>query len=202
MEETETYFQRPIHVEEPYYTPPTYVQEAARAQAEAERTRSKGRDIHHQDGNIQSTSKAPIGNKSPIFTWSIKTGNTINTYPYALVDEISPEEAPTPQQQMRALLAHMHYKLLSSSDVLTAQSYNNLPLKTRSDIDREMYNLGKSCHIGEHKFSLLASFVSRLSRVLGHFIDEDYDCIVKGKIWAAAHLIILVCFDLPISLCP
>lgn len=199
MGETDRYFQRPTHVEDPYYIPPPYVQEAARAQVEAEKTQSKGRSIHQEDGDAQSTSKAPPGNKNPIFTWSIKTGNTINTYPHAPVDEISPRKTPTPQQQMRALLAHMHYKLLSSSDVLTAQSYNSLPLKTRSDIDREIYNLGKSGHIDGHIFTLLVSFVRRLSRVLGHFIDEDYDCIVKGKVWAAAHLVILTFGFIPVD---
>lgn len=49
-------------------------------------------------------------------------------------------------------------------------------------------------HLDNHIFALLATFVHRLSRVLGCFIDEDYDCIVKGKVWAAAHVIILVGF--------
>lgn len=58
-----------------------------------------------------------------IFAWSIKsnTHDAVDSHPPPARAEVSQRDKPAPKQQMRALLAHMHYKLLFGSSLLIAQ---------------------------------------------------------------------------------
>lgn len=199
MEKIDTFIQRPETVEGSYYIPPLYVLEAAKIQAEIDETRSES----HAIGQGEGISKASAGVKQPIFKWPIKENiddESVDGFPRAIGPEVSSEYKPTPKQQMRALLAHLHYKLIYAPGAFVAQHYNNLPLRTKSDVEKEITILHESHYLNNHIFALLVSFVRRLSHVLGCFIDEDYDCIVKGKIWAATHAVVQVCFYYSVSL--
>lgn len=193
MEKIDTFIQRPEAVEGPYYLPPLYVLEAAKFQAEIEETKSES----HAIGQGEDISKASAGVKQPIFKWPIKDNiddESVDSFSHAIRPEVSSEYKPTPKQQMRTLLAHLHYKLIHVPGQFVSQQYNNLPLRTKSDVEKEITNLRENHHLNNHIFALLASFVRRLSHVLGCFIDEDYNCIVKGKVWAATHAVVQVGF--------
>lgn len=193
MEKTDILIQRPETVEDPYYIPPLYVLEAAKSQAEVEETEPES----HHIGQGEGIPKASAGVKQPIFKWPIKENidyKSVDGSPHAIRTEVSSEHKPMPKQQMKALLAHLHYKLIHISGPFVAQQYNNLPLKTKLDVEKEITNLREHHHLNKHIYVLLASFVRHLDHVLGCFIDEDYDCIVKGKVWAATHALIQVSF--------
>lgn len=193
MEKIDTFIQRPEAVEGSYYVPPLYVLEAAKFQAKVEETRPGGHDI----GQEEDISKASAGVKQSIFKWPIKNNiddESVDSFSLEIRPEVSSEYQPTPKQQMKALLAHLHYKLIHVPGPFVAQQYNNLPLRKKPDVDKEIADLRENHNLNNHIFALLVSFVRRLSNVLGCFIDEDYDCIVKGKVWAATYAVIQVRF--------
>ncbi|KAE8356115.1 hypothetical protein BDV28DRAFT_145460 [Aspergillus coremiiformis] len=206
-----------LEIENPSYTPPRFVLEAATSQVETKvislESQSE-RDLHRPtEGGTQRTSTVGSGKKrSPPFKWSIKNKAqdtdllAYDAEPHAekaKTQNLNQQEAPvenetTATQRMRSLLAHMHYDILFNSEFSAAKKYNELPLKTLSGVMEEIKSLQISHPHHGHMLSLASLFVRQLSRILESFIGPDYDCIVVGKIWAAAHCLILT-FRHPLS---
>lgn len=193
-----------------YYTPPPYVLEAAKSQLDAEDagTRHTKEKISSQSttNDAQPATKKPA---QPIFRWSIGKNtpkidrdNKYETYARVTRDrpmkkiteqvEVPTADEPTPTQRMRSLLAHIHREILFSSNTHSSKNYNSLPLKTKSDVDSGIAHLRESKEVNSHILALFSSFSRQLSYILDCFIDRQYDCIVKGKIWAAVHELVMV----------
>jgi hypothetical protein len=92
--------------------------------------------------------------------------------------------------QIRSLLASLHSDLLFWPETSQACSYNRLPLRNRGDVKREIERLADEGHISAHQEKLLASFNEQISDIWDIFVPADYDCILKGKVWAAVDVLI------------
>ncbi|KAJ6031655.1 hypothetical protein N7540_002387 [Penicillium herquei] len=81
----------------------------------------------------------------------------------------------------------MHHEILFLLDLHSAHNYNKLPLKTKSDVDMQIASLRDTYKGNKHMIVLFSTFALRISQILHCFTDEDYDCIVKQKVWAAVY---------------
>ncbi|KAF5859391.1 hypothetical protein ETB97_002898 [Aspergillus alliaceus] len=212
MEDFSPLLDRAMDIEDPYYTPPVFVFDAAKSHAE---TKNVNPEINpettsHQsmNGGVQDTSAVLTEKeKRPFFKWPVKKDvhdmeplidgvDPISSRAYkATTPRLNRRESasghdPTPTQWLKALMAHMHYEILFNVDFHSAKKYNDLPLKTISDVEGELGSLYNHHQSNRHMLALARSFLRRLSRVLESFIGQDYDCIVKGKVWAAMHVLI------------
>ncbi|XHG04030.1 hypothetical protein AWENTII_007312 [Aspergillus wentii] len=161
--------------EDPYYWTPKYVMDAAKSQlAKAVR----------EDDSHRGEDKAGIESQA-IFKWPFKILYDAPDGTYKQDEHSISSDDPTPSQRMKALVAHIHHEILFSNGLRSVKSYNNLPLKTRADLNEHLANLRDSHHAYRHILTLASSFVSTVSDFLDCYIDKEYDCIIKGKVWAA-----------------
>ncbi|KAE8372474.1 hypothetical protein BDV26DRAFT_98978 [Aspergillus bertholletiae] len=175
----------------PYYLPPRIVLDAAKS----------------MNGGVQDTSTFTAEKeKRPLFKWLVKhdaqdtasLAGTFDPVSRSYKDttrsvkgcEVTPGDGPTPTQWLKLLMAHMHYEILFGVDFQSAKKYNALALKTKSDVEGELNSLYNSHQTNRHMVALGWSFVRHLSHILDSFIGHDYDCIIKAKVWAAAHAVI------------
>ncbi|KAL4971763.1 hypothetical protein BDW66DRAFT_164757 [Aspergillus desertorum] len=157
----------PQDIENPYYVPPIYVLDAAKLQAKKEESQSQGAL------NLQFSEKLPI------FQWAI-----INT---SGTDKPPPINDPTPSQRMRSLLAHVYRNMLFTTDSQFARTYNNLSLRTKLDVLKQITSLRLLHPMNGHILDLVSSFVLDVNGFLEQFIGKDYNSLAKGKVWAAVH---------------
>ncbi|KAJ5161828.1 hypothetical protein N7492_007220 [Penicillium capsulatum] len=193
-----------------YYMPPPYVLEAAKSQIDnedAETQHAKEKDIHRSTEN--GTQAAAGKRTQPIFRWAITKDTPKIDWdgkydPYNIrinrdrqmkkvppQIELSTADDPTPTQRMKSVLAHIHREILFSPDTRSSKNYNSLPLKTKSDVDRGIVRLRESQEVNSHILALFSSFARHVGYILDYFIDKKYDCIVKGKVWAAVHGLVM-----------
>ncbi|KAL3430185.1 hypothetical protein BDV09DRAFT_189492 [Aspergillus tetrazonus] len=174
----------PHDIENPYYVPPLYVLDAAKFQAKKEGSQSQGAlncNLNHPPTSA-SAQKVQFSEKLPIFQWAI-----INT---SGTDKPPPINDPTPSQRMRSLLAHIHRNMLFTTDSQFARTYNNLSLRTKLDVQKLITQLRLLHPINGHILDLVSSFVLDVNAFLEQFIEKDYNCLVKGKVWAALHTVV------------
>lgn len=196
-----------------YYTPPPYVLEAAKSQIDSEDAEIQHKKEKETPRSTDSGAQTLATKRTqPIFKWPISkdtpkiecddkydpySTRTTRNRPAKKVPqqvEVSPTDEPTPTQRMKSLLAHIHREILFSSDTRSSKNYNSLPLKTKSDVDSGIARLRESKEVNSHILALFSSFARHVGYVLDYFIDQKYDCIVKGKAWAAVHEIVMVRF--------
>ncbi|KAL2839484.1 hypothetical protein BJY01DRAFT_219207 [Aspergillus pseudoustus] len=160
----------PYRYIDPYYWPPDFVLEAARSQAKKE-----------QGESVEAQAKAdePRQQKLPIFKWTLGKPT---------VDE-APDE-PTPTQRMKSFLAYTHHDILFLSSLRLSRLYNTLPLATKSSVLKQIDTLRTKYHVNAYILDLILDFVRYTGDILDEFIDPIYDCIVKGKTWAAVSAVI------------
>jgi hypothetical protein len=198
--------QYPEDIDDPYYRPPAHVLEAAKSQAETQCSRQT---TLQQETTDRPAQMVAVKGRKPIFMWPIKDPSNAGLGAVALDDrplgdrlvnstrvphQVFSADVPTPIQWMKSLLAHAHRDILFTADIPSARNYNNLSLKTKSDIDKHIIILRDRYLVKSHILSLISSFVRHVSDILEYFIPEDYDCVVKGKAWAAVHTMLLVGF--------
>ncbi|KAL2868160.1 uncharacterized protein BJX67DRAFT_351219 [Aspergillus lucknowensis] len=177
---------------DPYYWPPAHVVDAAKLQAKNDAAHS----YNSQSGNygqLSGEGKEPFSHSGPdpetqpIFLWSIRQDTRTGSSGHG---QVTPDEKPTSMQWMKALVAYIHYEILFNADVRSAKNYNNLPLKTKQDAERELARIQEASSLNNHWASLMSSFIGSVNVFLDLFIDRDYNCTVRGKIWAAVYTII------------
>ncbi|PYH98957.1 hypothetical protein BO71DRAFT_425580 [Aspergillus ellipticus CBS 707.79] len=180
-------YKEPKDIEDPYYMPPSHVLKAAKSQVHDQSSQQKGSSQIPESATLTSAT----GTMLPIFSWSVKEGpddgdqSEYGSVRASLEQKTNSVETTTPRQRMRALLAHMHRELLFVSELRSAKNYNNLPLKTESDVNLQITTLQDTDQVKKHLLVLISSFVRRVGHILDCFMDRDYDCIVKRKVWAA-----------------
>ncbi|KAL4931750.1 uncharacterized protein BDV17DRAFT_226384 [Aspergillus undulatus] len=189
------YTDHPYQYIDPYYWPPEYVLEAARSQSKKGQGQSQSQppsepqsqlQIKTQEGGISLTPTSRVEaetegdkrqEKQPVFKWSVGKS----------AEDLSDD--PDANQRMRALLAYIHRHILFLSDPLVAKAYNELPIQTKSGVD-EQIDTFRTHQVNGYIIDLIITFVRYMSDILDEFIDSNYECIVKGKVWAAVSAMI------------
>ncbi|KAL3471000.1 hypothetical protein BJX99DRAFT_250770 [Aspergillus californicus] len=154
----------------PYYDPPSFVPNAVNFQVKGKENRPEMPGKASQRPTTSKAQNPGAKGRQPIFKWSIK--NHLSGF-----DGVSSINEPTRSREMRALLAYVHYQIL-------------LKLQTKSRVNEQIAMLQDDKYLDKDVLHLVSTFVCCVSDFLEHFIDRDYDCIVKGKVWAAVYTVI------------
>ena len=200
----------PYQYIDPYYSPPKFVLDAVRNQSKREKEdreshglaqgASGAAGVAQTDGPGPGAGSATKSNKKlgqerplPVFKWYIGKEPS---------EEASsdPDEAES-TRRMKSLLAYIHQHMLfrtdntksssyfprttKASEKILNRTYNAIPLKTRSIVESQLLHLRDTYHVNNYILDLLRTFVRGVSDLLDEFIAREYECIVKGKIWAA-----------------
>ncbi|KAL2823439.1 hypothetical protein BDW59DRAFT_96770 [Aspergillus cavernicola] len=172
------------YIAHPYYWPPGFVLDAARSQVARDRDQSPGQSTSQTIARVPAKGARGGPEKQSIFEWSIWEDPSKATP--------TPADKPTSTRRMKALLAYLHRDFLFLSAIRPVRVYNELSLQTKSSIDKQIVSLRETYLLNSHILDLVSAFVRSVSDILDHFIDSDYDCIVKGKVWAAVSIVIQV----------
>ncbi|KAJ5320287.1 hypothetical protein N7508_000570 [Penicillium antarcticum] len=203
----------PYNDESPHYVPPEQVLEAVECAVEVESAHTHHSEFHVAKEEVDGQPSAGRTTQ-PILRWPIKQ-EICNANPMKDVlnrRDLKPSTARkslgqpertsvhglASSHQMKALAAHMHYELLFVPSRKIAKFYNDLCQKTKADIETELVGLLNNHHVNTHIFKLASSFFHHVSGIVGCFIDEDYDCLVKRKLCAAI-LLVVHSFRIPFS---
>ncbi|KAL3467177.1 hypothetical protein BJX64DRAFT_283902 [Aspergillus heterothallicus] len=170
------YTNHPYKYVDPYYWPPDFVLKAARAQAKKKKEHAQSESETQAHDEKEDAQK-----KQPVFKWTVGKPSSV---------EKEAADEPDPAQRMKSLLAYAHHSILFLSGLRLTKLYNDLPLETKSSILSQIESLGAKHNVNSYILDLLRDFVRCLSDILDEFIDPHYDCIVKGKVWAAVHAVI------------
>ncbi|KAL4733718.1 hypothetical protein BDV11DRAFT_175422 [Aspergillus similis] len=201
----------PYQYVDPYYSPPRFVLDAVGKQSKRVNEDGDGHGLAQGASGVAGASridspgagagsatqrdrKRGQGRPLPIFKWPIGKKPS--------EEASSDSDEATSTRRMKSLLAYIHRHMLfhtgnaedfsyfplttaASTAMLLNRTYNALPLKTRSSVDSQLLHLRDTHHVDNYILDLLRTFVRGISDLLDEFIAHDYECIVKGKVWAA-----------------
>ncbi|KAL4755701.1 uncharacterized protein BDW70DRAFT_165200 [Aspergillus foveolatus] len=206
----------PYQYVDPYYSPPKFVLDAIGKQSRRGKEDGEGHGLAQRASGTAGVSQtdgpgAGVGSATqrdkergqgrslPIFKWPI------GKKPSEEASSDTNDAAST--RRMKSLLAYIHRHMLFHTDnakfssyfppptatstaMLLNRTYNAIPLKTKSNVESQLLHLRDTHHVNNYILDLLRTFVRGISDFLDEFIAPDYECIVKGKVWAAVSAVL------------